>query len=251
MFESIAGKRVLVTGASSGIGEAIARIFADYGARVGLHYFQSKTKALALAQDLRQKGITVALFRADLITPKGRSTLIKKFAEHFGGIDVLINNAGGVPEYKHFLDLNEREWGRAFELQTKAPFVLSRDAFVLMKKQGGGRIINISTVAVKYAGSKSLHYTASKAALETLTRGLSREGAAHNVLANVIRCGLVDTPMRKKLANYSEVAFQKRLSLVPLGRAGRPIDIAQMALFLASEAGDFITGECLSVAGGD
>ena len=168
-----------------------------------------------------------------------------------GGIDVLINNAGSH-NHIDFRSLDEKSWQNTFDLNVKAPFILSRDVFNSMKDQGGGRIINISSVNVKYSGSgKSLHYIASKAALESVTRTLAKEGAKYNILVNAIRPGLIDTPMRTKIKNYSEKDFLKRMELVLLKRAGKPIDVAQMALFLASEAGDFITGEIFTVAGGD
>ena len=178
--------------------------------------------------------------------------LVNNFVKVFGGIDVLINNAGAVYEYKHFSELSEKSWDATFALNVKAPFYLMASVFERMKKQGGGRIINVSSVNVKYGGSgKSLHYNASKAALESLQRGFAREGAKHNILVNSIRCGLIEKPMRTKIDGYSEENFRKRVDLIPLKRAGRPMDIARMALFLAAESGNFITGEIFTVAGGD
>ena len=137
-------------------------------------------------------------------------------------------------------------------MNAKAPFFLSGEVFDSMKDQGGGRIINISSVNVKYGGgAKSIHYVASKAALESITRGFAREGAKYNILVNTIRPGVIDTPMHTNIRGYSRKDFQKRIALVPLKRMGKPIDIARMALFLASEAGDFITGEIFTIAGGD
>ena len=251
MYETIRDKRVLVTGSSSGIGACIAKHFAGFGATVGLHYAHSKERALNVLKEIEEGSGHAKILQGDFLEPSVRSTLIPSFVEEFGGIDVLINNAGRVYDYKHFSELGEESWDKTFAVNVKTPFCLSRDAFVHMKKQGWGRIINVSSVAVKYVGANSLHYTASKAALETLMLGLSREGAKNNVLVNSIRCGVIDTPMRTTIAGYDEDMFQRRVNLVPLGRAGKPIDIARMALFLASECGDFITGECFVVAGGD
>jgi 3-oxoacyl-[acyl-carrier protein] reductase len=251
MFESVAKKRVLITGASSGIGAAIARCFAEHGARVGIHYSRSEAQASALAEEIRKDAAQVRVFQANLLEAAGRNSLVPAFVEAFGGIDVLVNNAGAISEYTHFSDLPLDEWDRAFELHVKAPFCLSRDAYSAMIAQRWGRLINISSVAIKFASAKSLHYSASKAALEAVTRGFARDGAQHNVLANVIRCGLIDTPMRTKLANYDEAAYENRRRLVPLGRAGLPVEVARLVLFLASSGGDFITGECMSVSGGD
>ncbi len=250
MFESIKGKRILITGATGGIGSALAELFADYGAHLGLHYVKNHKKALNLLKKTREK-TSSEIFKANLLKSKEVMNLAKSFIKKLGGIDVLINNAGS---YNHidFRSLDEKFWQNTFDLNVKAPFILSRDVFNYLKDQGGGRIINISSVNVKYGGSgKSLHYIASKAALESVTRTLAKEGAKYNILVNAIRPGLIDTPMRTKIKNYSEKDFLKRMELVLLKRAGKPIDVAQMALFLASEAGDFITGEIFTVAGGD
>lgn len=251
MFETIKGKRVLVTGASSGIGASIAKLFASYGAFVGLHYRKSKLQAMGVLREWKNVGGKMEIFQGDLLKSTVRKKLIKSFVEVFGGIDILINNAGGIYNYKHFSEIDENSWDNTFNLNTKAPFFLSVDAFEYMKKQRWGRIINITTTGVKYVGAKSMHYTASKAALDTLTLGFAREGAQYNILVNSIRCGVIDTTMHKRIDGYSEEQFQKRISLIPLKRIGMPIYVARMALFLASECGDFITGEIFTVAGGD
>ena len=253
MDKSIHGKTVLVTGASGGIGSAIATLFASNGAMVGIHYNTNKHDAEKVAETIRQQGGTVSLFEGDLLDQNTRDTLIDRFVSVFGRIDILINNAGAAFDYVHFSKLDSVSWDKTFDLNTKAPFYLIGRAFEQMKRTGvGGKIINVSSVSVKYGGSaNSLHYSASKAALESLTVGFAREGAAHNILVNCIRCGVIDTPMRTKIAGYNEDRFRERVAMIPLKKVGRPIDIASMALFLASESGNFITGEIFNVTGGD
>ncbi len=252
MFKDIENKKVLITGASGGIGYSMAKLFASYGACVGLHYNSQKEKAMELLKEIRDNSEKAELFQGNLLYQRVRKNLVKSFVKTFGGIDVLINNAGDINEYKHFSELDEKSWDHIFNLNVKAPFYLSTSAFQFMKENNGGRIINISSVNVKYGGSgKSLYYSAAKAALDNLTIGFAREGAKYNILVNSIRCGLIDTPMRTKVKGYTEDQFKKRIGLVPLKRAGRPIDIARMALFLASESGNFITSEIFTVAGGD
>lgn len=251
-LEGITGKRVLITGATGGMGTALVALFAEQGARVGLHYHENETEAKRLLTETKKKSPEAEMFRANLTDLKDIQKLLAAFLKNFGGIDILINNAGAVYDYAHFSELDERSWQNTFDLNAKAPFYLSGGVFDAMKKQGGGRIINISSVNVKFGGSeKSMHYVASKAALESITRGFARAGAKNNILVNAIRCGVIDTPMRTNVAGYNEQDFQKRIAMVPLGRAGKPIDVAQMTLFLASEAGNFITGEMFTVAGGD
>ncbi len=267
MFESIKGKRVLITGATGGMGSAMAELFAEYGATVGLHYHKNKEEAERLLASILKKTKNAysalqsnsgpagsgqaEIFQADLSEEKDRKELLISFEKKFGGIDVLINNAGAVYEYAHFSELKEESWEGTFDLNAKAPFYLSGGAFDSMK-QSGGRIINISSANVEYGGSpKSMHYVASKAALESITRGFAKIGAKDNILVNAIRCGVIDTPMRNRIPGYNEKDYQNRIAMIPLKRAGAPLDIARMALFLASEAGDFITGEIFTVAGGD
>ena len=251
MFKDIEGKKVLITGASSGIGASMAKLFANYGALVGIHYNKGNERATKLLDEIKKGSGKAELFQADLLEKNAAEKLIGSFIKKFGGIDILINNAGAIDGYQHFSELKEEAWQSSFDLNVKAPFYLTAKSFGYMKEKGG-RILNISSVNIKYGGSaKSLHYVSAKAALDNLTVGFAKEGAKYNILVNSIRCGVIDTPMRTKIKGYNESNFKKRIELIPLKRAGKPIDIARMALFLASEAGNFITGEILTVAGGD
>ncbi len=249
MFQGLRGKRVLITGSSGGIGASLARLFASHGASVGLHFHRNKRTALALHGEIAGAGGQAVCLPADFLDPSDCRRLVQAFLRRFGRIDVLINNAGGPVGPTHFLRLKESFWDQTFALNVKAPFFLARQAFRTMKENGGGKIINISSVSAKYGGSpQSLHYAAAKAALEAVTVGLARAGASHNILVNTIRAGVVDTPLHRKMGRDS---LKDRIRLIPLKRIGQPIDIARMALFLASEAGDYITGEVFSVSGGD
>jgi 3-oxoacyl-[acyl-carrier protein] reductase len=249
MFESLKQKNVLITGASGGIGAATARLFASYGARIGLHYRRNRDAAEALRAELTQGGAEVELFQGDFLEPGSCTALMKACLERFGMIHVLINNAGAVVGPCDLAELNGRSWDDTFVINAKAPFFLAQQAFLHMKQRGGGRIINISSVGVKYGGSaQTLHYAAAKAALETITTGMAKAGARYGILVNCIRAGFIDTPIHQKVGR---VDIEERVRMIPLGRAGQPIDVAQAALFLASDASGFITGEVLTVAGGD
>lgn len=252
MFETIKNKKVLITGANGGIGAAIAELFAKHGALVGIHYYQDKKRALGLRRKITSFGGQAEILKkADLTKSASRHNLIREFIQKFGQIDVLVNNAGGVYGAKEFLLLDEKSWEKTFTLNTAAPFFLAREAFKYMKKQGGGRIINLSSIAAKYGGSATtLHYGAAKAALEAVSKGLARLGAPHNILVNTVRGGIVDTLFHRKI-HRTKADIKKRVKLTPLGRIGKPSDIAQMVLFLAAEGGDYITGEIFTVAGGD
>jgi len=252
MFEDIKDKTIVITGARSGIGACMVKLFASYGANVGLHCRKITNEVNKLLKDIKKESGNVEIFKGDLLDLHVRQNLVKLFVEKFGSIDVLINNAGAIYGYKHFSELDEKLWDKTFEINTKVSFYLSGQAFDHMKEHGGGRIINISSVNVKYGGTpKSFHYVAAKAALDALTIGFAREGAKYDILVNSIRCGVIDTPMITKIEGYDESSFKRRIDLIPLKRAGKPIDIARMALFLASDCGNFITGEIFTVAGGD
>lgn len=251
LAESLRGKRVLVTGGAGGIGTAVCEGFANCGARIGIHYNRAGQRACELAKRIVAAGGEAETFGGDLLVPETGNALVESFIERFGDVDVLVNSAGAAFAYCNFLELDPQDWDQAFALNARAPFLVSRAAFLCMKRNHWGRIINISSGAVKFVGAKSLHYAAAKSALETLTIGMAREGAGCNVLVNALRCGVIDTAMRSNVPGYDEAAFKARVELVPLGRAGTPDDIAAMALFLASECGNFITGEIIALDGGE
>lgn len=249
VFESIRGQRVLITGATGGIGTALVTLFAKHGARIGIHYHRNHVKAQGLQRTLGQQGMESRCFRADLTQVNQIRDLVRKFVAHFRGVDVLINNAGGVFEPRTLDRLREQAWDKTFALNTKAPFFLSQAVLPYMRRQGGGKIINISSVAAKYGGSEiRLHYGAAKAALEALTIGLARRMASNGIRVTAIRAGFIETPFHKGMRRSDR---SSRIQKIPLLRSGKPEDVAQMALFLASKAGDFITAETVEVSGGD
>ena len=249
IISGLVNKRVLITGATGGIGVSLVRMFAAKGAVVGIHYHQNQEQAELLSREVELNGGRSGCFQADLLS-SGGADLVDAFVGHFDGIDVLVNNAGGVCGFEDFLDLDETAWNKTFRLNAQVPFFLAQRAFTRMKKSGGGKIINISSIAAKYGGSaRSLHYGASKAALEAVTVGLARFGAPYNILVNAVRGGFIDTAAQQRLSPQKDLTA--RINLIPLQRAGKPEDIASLVVFLASGAGDFITGEIMTVAGGD
>jgi 3-oxoacyl-[acyl-carrier protein] reductase len=245
------GKRVLVTGGTSGIGAETVRVLARAGASVGVHCHTSFSQAEALVDGLPKRKEKHRAYRADLAEPESANDLTTAFLRDFDGIDVLVNNAGSVFGNVDFVELSPADWDRTFALNARGPFLLMQGAFEAMRRQGGGKIINISSVSAKYGGSAfTIHYGASKAALESLTVGIARAGAEHNILVNAIRCGFIDTSFHRKMGR-TEADVEARIRLIPLRRAGLPADVAATVLHLAGPSGDFVTGEILTVAGGD
>jgi 3-oxoacyl-[acyl-carrier protein] reductase len=249
MFDTIRNKRVLVTGGGSGIGASVAELFAQHGAVVGIHYHANKASLETLAGKSGFQNKEPFLIQADLLNSEERDALIPSFINMAGGIDVLINNAGAIIGTAHFLRLDQKSWDDTINLNLTAPFFLTREAFLSMKHQRSGRIINISSIAAKYGGSStSIHYGAAKAGIEAVTKTLAREGAGYNILVNAIEPGVIDTDFHKKIGRTS---LTERVKTIPLKRAGVPLDIARLCLFLAAESGDYITGQVFGVTGGD
>ncbi len=240
-------KTVLVTGSSGGIGFEIARKFLEAGSIVGAHYRHKRSaidELVALGGSERCKP-----FQADFSDSGQVSSLWESFVAWRGTIDVLVNNAAEVTQPASFDELSEEAWDGAFQVNLKAPFLLSRAAMPIMRRKSFGRIINICSIGVKFGGgSTTIHYSASKAALEALTLSLARVGARENVLVNAIRVGVTDTPLHEGLGRDG---LLERAKLIPLGRPARPSEIADSALFLASSASSFISGSILTVSGGE
>lgn len=242
---ALEGKVALVTGASGGIGSAIAKALAAGGCAVAVHYSSDAASAKAVAARIKALGGRAELFKADLLETKAPKALVAACLREFGRLDILVNNAGAILGGEHFLDLPVSSWEKTFRLNAEAPFFLTREAFRVMKN--GGRVINISSVAAKFGGSaRSLHYGASKAALEAMTRGFAREGASRGILVNAVRAGVIDTPLHGKFRKN----MAERVAKIPLKRMGRPEDVAAAVLHLAAD-GDFITGQVISVTGGE
>lgn len=239
------GKVALVTGASGGIGSAIAKALAAQGCAVAVHYSSDAASAKTVAAKIKAMGGRAELFKADLLTANAPKALVAACLKKFRRLDILVNNAGAILGGEHFFDMPATSWEKTFRLNAQAPFFLTREAFRVMKN--GGRVINISSVAAKFGGSaRSLHYGASKAALEALTRGFAREGAPRGVLVNAVRAGVIDTPLHGKFRKN----MAERVAKIPLKRMGRPEDVAAAVLHLAAH-GDFVTGQILSVTGGE
>lgn len=249
---SLAGKRILVTGAGTGIGAAIAQALGASGAHVAVHYRRSRKEAGEVVRRIVEGGGKAELFQADLTKRASREGLVPAVVRRLGGLDALVNNAGWVVDYKDFRQLRDKAWDQTFELNAKAAFFLAQAAWPHLEKAGGGRIVNISTAAVRYSGgASSVHYVASKAALEAVTLSLAKIGAPVNILVNAIRCGVIATDMHARIAGYDRAKFVKRAKQVPLGRAGQPEEVAGLVSYLVGATGAFVTGQIIAISGGD
>lgn len=241
-------KYVLVTGASSGIGFQIAKDFLLEGAIVGAHYCWNKKGVEKLLKYFRSN--RCKFFQADFSSSDNVYSLWRQFISWTKGrIDVLVNNAGEVSRPAPLEDLNDDVWDSVFQVNVKAPFILSRAALSVMSKKRSGRIINISSIGVKFGGSTTtVHYSASKAALEAVTKSMAKAGAPFNVLVNAVRAGVTDTPFHEKIGKND---LSGRIQMIPLKRLATPAEISNVVLFLASDKSSFMTNSVVDVAGGE
>lgn len=243
------GKRIVVTGASSGIGAAIVRLLADSGAHVGIHYHQHTVQALALVDQINSAGGVAESFQADLTNVLQRDRLLPAMIDKLGGLDGFVNNAGAPRGQNPFPKIVQDDWDQTFALNVESPFFLSQQAFLYMQTHGGGRIVNISSIGVKYGGSaQTIHYAMAKSALETLTVGMAKMGASQNILVNTVRAGMTDTPF---WSNKSKEEIDARTRLIPMRRIGRPHEVAEMVCFLLSPSASYISGQTIAVSGGE
>ena len=239
-------RTVFITGATSGIGMAIAIRFAEEGWNVLCHYHSSDENGIKLKRMIDNLGVSCHLLKADLSSTRQIRSLNNKLEEF--KIDSLINNAGTYTVNKHFKELTIEDITGTFMVNTFAPMLLSSSIFMGMKERRFGRIVNVSSIAAKYGGSSySMHYGCSKLALEGLTKTLAREGAEYNVLVNTIRPGVIDTEFHKK---FPKDMF-KRIAMIPMRRMGTPEDVADMVYYLGSDMNRFITNETIAVSGGE
>lgn len=244
IYENLRGKNVLITGASSDIGVEIARKFALEGANLGLHYLNNSQRIDEL---LKEFGISVKTnaYKEDFTQEK--ISLVHNFVKDFGSIDVLVNNAG-LLDGVSFFDMTTEQYDKMFKINSRAPYLISKDAFEYMKKNKFGRIINISSISVKFGRGRnnSIQYAGSKATLDVLTKGLSILGAKDNILVNSVRPSVIMTKSQKERED-----LQKRIYLIPLKRCGKPSEVADLVVYLASEKANFITGQVVDISGGE
>jgi len=240
------GKVSIVTGAGRGIGRAIASAMADEGAYVIVNYAHSKTKAEQLVSNIRSKGGEAIALRADVSRPDDVKSLVEAAFSRYGTVDVLVNNAGLVKPHG-LMEISEEEWDLILHVNLKSAFLCSQEVAKIMLEKKSGKIINISSVGgTLFEPSRYPHYAAAKAGVIGLTKSLANN-LAPDIQVNAIVPGLIETDMTSML---SEEKKHEIIGRTLLKRAGRPEDIARVAVFLASHESDFITGEVIFVTGG-
>jgi len=239
-------KTVLVTGASRGIGRAIATIFAHNNYNVIINYLRSEREALALEETLKQRGCSVMVYQADVTQRVQVRAMIAESEKKFGSIDVLINNAG-ISQFKLFTEINEEEWENMLDVHLKGLFNCCQGVLPHMIHRKKGKIINIASIWGMVGASCEVHYSTAKAGMIGFTKALAKELGPSGIQVNCIAPGIIDTDMNKGL---DETEKSQLLEEIPLQRFGKPEEIAALAFYLASPEADFITGQVLSPNGG-
>ena len=241
----LTGRRALVTGANTGIGQAIAVALAGAGADVALAGRSEPDETLALIAASGRKAVSIA---ADLssIEPVGR--VMAEAVNALGGVDILVNNAG-IIRRNDLADFTEEDWDQVVDTNLKTLFFLSKAAALHMRAQGGGKIVNIASLLSFQGGIRVPSYAAAKSGVAGVTKAMANELAPANVQVNAIAPGYIATNNTAALQG-DEVRNRQILERIPTGRWGRPEDIAGAAVFLASPAADYVTGQVLAVDGG-
>jgi len=240
MIDTLANKTALVTGASRGIGKAIAIALAEAGANVAVNYREKKKEAEETVAAIKALGKKSAAFQADVSQSSQVATLITAVEKQLGPIDILVNNAGHALT-RSIDELTEEDFDRTIATNLKSAFLCTHAVFKAMRERGWGRIINISSGAARGAGVVGAHYNASKAGMEGLTRGYASRLAKHNVLVNAVAPSLIATEM---IAPHRSANVDK----IPVGRLGTGEEVAAVVVMVAQNA--YMTGQTVQVNGG-
>lgn len=239
----------LVTGASRGIGRAIAVELARAGFAVGVNFVHRPDQAEETVAAITAGGGEAAALQADVADPQAVEAMFAALDRHFGRLDALVNNAGIGTRIESLTAIDDATWRRTLAVNLDGAFYCIRAAVPRLRAAGGGRIVNISSGAAKTGGMIGAHYAASKAGLLALTAKAARELAREGIAVNAVLPSVIETEMLDTLAGSPEARERLRAQF-PIGRFGRPEEVAQVVRFLIAEAPSYLTGEFISLRGG-
>ncbi len=246
------GKRAIVTGAAAGLGEAIARMFAREAAAVAC-LDKNRESNEAVADSIRSVGGSAFPVSGDVSIGADVERLVHEAEEALGGIDVLVNNAGVIPSRESVVNTTESDWDLTMRVNVKGVFLMSKAVIPSMVRQGGGSIINLSSITGLVGLPVRAAYSASKGAVSILTRQMAVDFGKHNIRVNAINPSFVVTDLTRELFERMKAEVEPWRALMeqhPLGRLGEPEDVAQAAIFLAADESRWITGVLLPIDGG-
>ena len=242
----LSGKTAIITGASKGIGKGIAETFAKQGANVAFTFLSSVEKGQALEHELQQYGTKVKGYRSDASKMEDAEALVAQVVEDFGGVDVVVNNAG-ITKDTLLMRMTEEDFNRVIEVNLNSVFNMTKAVQRTFLKQRSGSIVNISSVVGVKGNAGQANYAASKAGIIGFTKSVALEHGSRNIRCNAIAPGFIETEMTAVL---DEKTVQQWRDGIPLKRGGSAEDVANACLFLASDMSGYITGQVMNVCGG-
>ena len=243
---NLTGKTALIIGASRGIGKAIAELFADNGCHIAFTYQHAESQAKELLQELQSKGVKTIYIQSDASQFDAAHQVVQQVIDSLGKIDILVCNAG-VTRDTLLMRMNEQQWDEVIDNNLKSVFNYCHAVTPHMMRQRSGCIIAMSSIVGIDGNPGQVNYSASKAAIIGFIKSLAKELGARNIRANAIAPGFIDTDMTQALPQSTRDAI---VQTIPLRRCGQAQDVAQVALFLASNMASYITGEVIQVDGG-
>jgi 3-oxoacyl-[acyl-carrier protein] reductase len=248
-YPELAGKVALVTGASSGIGAATARLLAAQGVRVAVGFHQNKKGAIEVLEKISASGGTAVAAMGDFRKTREIRSVVAQVVNEFGPIDILINNAGSLVKRLPIREITEEMWDDVIALNLKSAVFASQAVAASMIERRTGAIVNVVSIAGHNGGGPGAGtYATAKAGLTSFTKSLAKELAPHGVRVNAISPGVIDTPFHEVFSTPEMIAgFVKT---IPLGRVGKPEECAQVIAFLVSDAASYVVGETIEINGG-
>ena len=245
----LTGKVALVTGSSSGIGRATGEMLAANGALVAINFHRNEAGAEAARAEITSRGGKAITLQADVTRANEVTGLVERTVSELGPIDILVNNAGSLVERLRILDLTEERWDEVIDLNLKSAFLCCRAVAASMMERKTGAVINVSSIAGRNGGALgSIHYSTAKGGLITFTKGLAKELAPFGVRVNAISPGVVDTKYHEQFS--SPEMMKAYAGMIPLGRVGIPVEVANVVCFLASDGASYLVGETIEINGG-